>query len=218
MNYNTERERMMLREYGRHVQRIVVKCQNTADRELRNQMAKDIIELMIQLNPQIKSIEDYRIKLWDHLFFIADFNLDVESPYPIPTRAEVEKKPEPLPYPKGTIKHKHYGKNIEALVNKAIEEKDLEKRQAFAQNIGNCMKLVYQNWTRENNNDDNIKNDLRILSNGMLQLGSEDNISELTKGNKYRSGDALPRNNGYKTNTNNNNKFKKKYNNKNRNK
>lgn len=206
MDYNTVRERLILKEYGRHLHRIVENCMRIDDRERRSQIAKDAVELMAQLNPSIKTAEDYRMKLWDHLFIISDFKLDVDSPYPQPSKESLSQKPDPLPYPQGAIKHKHYGKNIEALVNKAIEEPDLEKRQAFAQTIGNCMKLVYQNWTRENNNDDNIKNDLRILSNGALQLSSEDNISELTKGNRFRTGDALPRNNGHRPN----NKFRNK--------
>lgn len=206
MDYNTVRERLILKEYGRHLHRIVESCMRIEDREKRSQIAKDAVELMAQLNPSIKNAEDYRMKLWDHLFIISDFRLDVDSPYPQPSKEMMSQKPEPLPYPQGAIKHKHYGKNIEALVNKAIAEPDLEKRQAFAQTIGNCMKLVYQNWTRENNNDDNIKNDLRILSNGALQLSSEDNISELTKGNRFRTGDASPRNNGHRPN----NKFRNK--------
>ena len=186
LEYNPAREEIELLEYGRHVQRIVERCITIEDPVRRNQMAREIIELMGQLNPSLRNVEDFRHKLWDHLFIMSDFKLDIESPYPKTTRALVEKKPEPLPYPQSRIKHRTYGKKVDLLVKKAIEEKDPEKRQAFAQTIGNFMKLVYQTWTKENTNDEIIKNDLRILSDDKLQLGLEDNISELTKGNKFR--------------------------------
>lgn len=219
MEYNTEREKIELLEYGRHVQRIVEKCLAVEDRDKRNQMARELIELMGQLNPALRNVEDFRHKLWDHLFIMSDFKLDADSPYPKTTRALVEKKPEPLPYPQGKIKHRHYGKKVDLLVAKAIQEEDPEKRQAFAQTIGNYMKLVYLNWTKENTNDDIIKNDLRILSDDKLRLGLEDNISELTKGNKFRESNNSGRDNRKFQNRPNNNKFRNnKFNNKNRNK
>lgn len=181
MEYNTSREHVQLLEYGRHVQKIIENCVKIEDPIQRNKMAQEIIELMGQLNPALRNVEDFRHKLWDHLFIVSDFKLDVDSPYPKTTRALIEKKPDPLPYPQGRIKHRHYGKNVDTLVRKAVEETDPEKRQAFAQTIGNYMKLVYQNWTKENTNDEIIKNDLRILSNDALSLGSEESISELTR-------------------------------------
>lgn len=220
MEYNTGREKVQLLEYGRHVQKIIENCMAIEDAEKRNQMAREIIELMGQLNPALRNVEDFRHKLWDHLFIISDFKLDADSPYPKTTRALVEKKPEPLPYPRGRIKHRHYGKNVDSLVRKAVEETDPEKRYAFAQTIGNYMKLVYQNWTKENTNDEIIKNDLRILSNDRLRLGMEDSISELTR----NSAASKIRNDGKSSNANNNrnnknNKYKNsgKWNNKNRN-
>ena len=218
MEYNTEREKIELLEYGRHVQRLVEKCLSIEDRDKRNQMARELIELMGQLNPALRNVEDFRHKLWDHLFIMSDFKLDADSPYPKTTRALVEKKPEPLPYPQGKIKHRHYGKKVDLLVAKAILEEDPEKRQAFAQTIGNYMKLVYLNWTKENTNDDIIKNDLRILSDDKLRLGLEDNISELTKGNKFRESNNSGRDNRKFQGNRPNNKFRNnKFNNKNRN-
>ncbi|HEY0262515.1 MAG TPA: DUF4290 domain-containing protein [Chitinophagales bacterium] len=213
MEYNSAREKVQLLEYGRHVQTIIENCIEIEDPIQRNKMAQEIIELMGQLNPALRNVEDFRHKLWDHLFIISDFKLDVDSPYPKTTRALVEKKPEPLPYPRGRIKHRHYGKNVDTLVRKAVEETDPEKRQAFAQTIGNYMKLVYQNWTKENTNDEIIKNDLRILSNDGLRLGTEDSISELTR-NSNKSNIRSDVKTG-----NNKNKYKNngKWNNKNRN-
>jgi hypothetical protein len=182
MEYNTSREKMFIREYGRHVQRIVAHALTIKDREYRNKFALEIIELMGQLNPQLRNVEDFRHKLWDHLFILSDFKLDVDSPYPIKSREEIEKKPVPLPYPHGKIRYKHYGKNVESLVKKAIETEDPEKRDGFAQCIGNYMKLVYQNSSREFANDHLIMDDLRILSDGQLSLDRDTNLNMLTRG------------------------------------
>ncbi|MFN8311031.1 MAG: DUF4290 domain-containing protein [Chitinophagales bacterium] len=181
MEYNTNRERMNLREYGRHIKRIVENCVQIEDREKRNKMALEIIELMGQLNPHLRNVEDFRSKLWDHLFMISEFKLDVDSPYPKTKKQQIIEAPEPLPYPQTTIRHRHYGKLVEHLVDKAKSEEDPEKRAAFAQCIGNYMKLTYQNWNKENTNDEIIKSDLRILSKGELSLSVEDNISALTR-------------------------------------
>src|ERR1700757_1210699 len=106
MDYNTSREKLILAEYGRHVKRIVNHCVTIEDRTRRNQTAAEIIELMGQLNPHLRNVEDFRHKLWDHLFMISEFKLDVDSPYPIKGRAEIEKRPERLPYPQAKIKYK----------------------------------------------------------------------------------------------------------------
>ena len=120
MDYNSSREKLILKEYGRHVQKIVENCVKEKDPVKRNIFAKEITELMGQLNPHLRNVEDFRHKLWDHLFIMSDFKLTVDSPYPIKERAEIEKRPARLPYPQSRIKYKHYGKNVEALVAKAV--------------------------------------------------------------------------------------------------
>jgi hypothetical protein len=156
------------------------------DREKRNQFAKELIELMGQLNPHLRNVEDFRHKLWDHLFIMSGYKLDVESPYPIKKREEIERKPERLPYPQSKIKYKHYGKNVEKLVDKAIATQDLEKQAGFTQCIGNFMKLVYQNWSKENVNDETIKNDLRLLSKGALVVSDEHDLNSLARANRMK--------------------------------
>ena len=235
MEYNTVREKIILGEYGRHIKRIVDNCVKIEDRERRNRTAHEIIELMGQLNPHLRNVEDFRHKLWDHLFMISEFKLDVDSPYPKTTKLQIIEKPEPLDYPQTKIRHRHYGKNVAALVDKAIEVEDPEKRAAFAQCIGNYMKLTYQNWNKENTNDEIIKNDLNIISKGKLSLSVEDNISELSRANRpnkprqfqnnnnnnrNNNNSNRPNNNNNRNNNNrnnNNNNFRKPYNNKNRN-
>jgi hypothetical protein len=182
MFYNTSREQMLIREYGRHVQRIIAHAIEIEDREYRNKFANEIIELMGQLNPHLRNVEDFKHKLWDHLFIMSDFKLDVDSPYPKKTREEILRRPERLPYPKSKIRFKHYGKHVEQLVQKAKATEDPEKRDGFAHTIGNYMKLVYQNWNKENANDDVIKDDLRLLSDGELSLDREANLNLLSRG------------------------------------
>jgi hypothetical protein len=186
MDYNSSRSKLLLKEYGRHVQRIVENCVKEPDRVKRNQFAKEIIELMGQLNPHLRNVEDFRHKLWDHLFIMSDYKLDVDSPYPIKGRAEIEKKPKPLPYPQSRIKYKHYGKNVEALVAKAITTEDPEKQAGFTQCIGNFMKLVYQNWSKEEVNNETVKNDIRLLSKGKLQISDDQDIDSLARANRIK--------------------------------
>jgi len=188
MDYNSGRSKLVLKEYGRHVQMIVENCMKEKDREKRNQFAKEIIELMGQLNPHLRNVEDFRHKLWDHLFIMSDYQLDVDSPYPIKGREEIEKKPERLPYPQSRIRFKHYGKNVEALVAKAAKTEDQEKQADFTQCIGNFMKMVYQNYSKDAVNDETIKSDLKLLSKGKLQLSDDQDINSLARANKVKSG------------------------------
>jgi hypothetical protein len=120
------------------------------------------------LNPHLKNVEDFRHKLWDHLFFISDFKLDVKSPYPIPTRETLKAKPEPLGYPKRYPKFSHLGKNLELVINKALKEENPDKRQGFANAVAYYMKLAYNNWHKETVHDDAIQSELTAITSGQL--------------------------------------------------
>ncbi|MFZ9300316.1 MAG: DUF4290 domain-containing protein [Chitinophagaceae bacterium] len=168
MEYNTARNHLVMKEYGRHIQKMIDHILTIEDREKRQAQAKGIIELMGFLNPHLKNIEDFRHKLWDHLFLISDFKLDVESPYPIPTREKLQAKPEPLPYPKRYPKFSHLGKNLEVIIDKARKEQDPEKRIGFTNTIAYYMKLAYSNWHKELVHDDSIRGELSSLTNGEL--------------------------------------------------
>lgn len=155
-------------EYGRHIQHMVDHTLTIQDPEQRQKNVKAIIELMGILNPHLKNVEDFRHKLWDHLFLISDFKLEVESPYPIPTIEKFTKKPEPLPYPKKYNKNRHLGKHIGQILDKAVKETNEEKRNGFTQALAYCMKLAYANWHKEAVHEDVIKEELAALSNGVL--------------------------------------------------
>ncbi len=172
MEYNTTRSYLTMREYGRHIQKMVDYLLTIEDKDKRQRNAMSLIELMGFLNPHLKNVEDFRHKLWDHLFLISDFKLDVDSPYPIPTRETLKAKPEPLPYPKRYPKFNHLGKNIEVVINKALKEENPEKRQGFANAIAYYMKLTYSNWHKELVHDDNIQTELQSMTDGQLEFNN----------------------------------------------
>ena len=157
------------------------------------------------LNPHLKNVEDFRHKLWDHLFLISDFTLEVDSPYPIPTRETLKPKPDVLGYPKRYPKFNHLGKNIEVVIDKALHEENPEKKQGFANAIAYYMKLTYSNWHKELVHDDNIQSELSSITKGELEFNNRpfvkhrtDNRSEDDYGsgrNNYRKNFSARNNN-----------------------
>lgn len=159
-----------MREYGRHIQKMIEYLLTIEDPEVRQQNAQVVIELMGFLNPHLKNVEDFRHKLWDHLFLISDFKLQVKSPYPIPTRETLKSKPEPLPYPKRHPKFSHLGKNLEIVIQKALKEENSEKKLGFANAVAYYMKLAYNNWHKEVVHDDAIQSELSSITDGQLEF------------------------------------------------
>ena len=161
-----------MREYGRHIQKMVDHALTIEDKQKRQGQAQCVIELMGVLNPHLRNVEDFRHMLWDHLFFISDFKLDVDSPYPIPQRETYKLKPDPLKYPKGKPKYSHLGKNLECVINKALLEENPEKRDGFAHAIAYYMKLSYSTWHKELVHDDAIRSEMNIITGGQLEFSN----------------------------------------------
>lgn len=161
-----------MREYGRHVQGMVGHLLTIEDKERRQKNAQAVIELMGFLNPHLKNVEDYRHKLWDHLFLISDFSLEVESPYPIPTRESLKARPAALPYPKRYPRYSHLGKHLELIITKAMAEENEEKRSGFAHIIAYYMKLAYNTWHKELIPDESIRSELNTITKGQLEFTS----------------------------------------------
>jgi len=172
MEYNTTRNHLIMKEYGRHIQKMVEYLTKIEEKDIRQKNANALIELMGFLNPHLKNVEDFRHKLWDHLFLISNFELNVESPYPIPTRETLKAKPEKLRYPKNYPRFNHLGKNIEHVIDKALKEENPEKKQGFANAIAYYMKLTYSNWHKELVHDDNIQSELTSITNGELEFNN----------------------------------------------
>ncbi len=190
MEYNTTRNHLVMREYGRHIQKMVEYLLTIDDKEKRQKNAMAMIELMGFLNPHLKNVEDFRHKLWDHLFLIADFKLDVESPYPIPTRETLKSKPKALKYPKRYPKFSHLGKNLEVVINKALKEENPEKKLGFANAVAYYMKLAYNNWHKELVHDDAIQSELTSITQGQLEFTNTPYVKayRANEGRENRSG------------------------------
>ena len=187
MAYNTERENLRYSEYGRIIYHYVQYLLSMEDRTKRSQAAKQVIEMMTNINPQFKNLEEYKQKLWDHLYIMSDFKLEVDSPYPLPDRARAEfKKPERLPYPKSKIKNRTFGKHLSRFIEKSKEEKDPEKIKGFSETAAYFMKLSYLNWNNESVTDDSIRNDLKAMSDGTLNIGNEFNLDNVKAGGAYQ--------------------------------
>lgn len=170
MEYNTGRDYLPIKEYGRNVKKMVSHILTIENREKRTQLAKSTVKVMSQLNPNNKDSEDYWHKLWDHLFIISDFKLDIDSPYPMPEPSMLAKRPDPIAYPKSRIRFRHYGKIIEQMIAKASQMDDGEEKQAFVAVIGNHLKKLYITWNMDSVSDELIIDHLELLSNGKLKL------------------------------------------------
>lgn len=179
LEYNSERPLMIIPEYGRHIQKLVDHCVALEDKEERNKMAKAIVDVMGNLQPHLRDVPDFKHKLWDQLFIMADFKLDAESPYPVPSREELQEKPESLPYPKYASKYRYYGNNIQTMIDVALSWEDGDKKEALVYTIANHMKKCYLNWNKDTVDDFVIFNHLYDLSDGKLDLRkSDEELSE----------------------------------------
>ncbi|MBF45707.1 MAG: methionyl-tRNA formyltransferase [Flavobacteriales bacterium] len=170
LEYNSSRNKLVISEYGRHIQKLVEHAMTLKNRNERQKMANGIIEIMGELNPQFRDIVDFKHKLWDHLFLISNFQLDVDSPYEKPVIEKLFEKPEPLAYPKNKIKYNHYGKVIELMIEEAIKMQDNELKNKLIVAIANQMKKSYVNWNLDTVDDEIIFNQLAKLSNKKLHI------------------------------------------------
>lgn len=174
LEYNTQLEPIKLPEYGRIIQKMVEVCMSIEDRNKRNECAKTIIKVMAQLHPNTNNMQDYEQKLWDHLFIISDFKLDVDSPYPKPSPNLMQEKPEPLTYVSNKINFQYYGKNVENII-KALDKVDNpEEREYYVMVTANYMKKLQNMWNKEANiKDEVIFEHLRKISEGKINLDPE---------------------------------------------
>lgn len=169
-DYNTQRKRMSLPEYGRNVQKMVDHIKTIEDRTERNRAAKTIIQIMGNLNPHLRDVGDFKHKLWDHLALIAEFELDIDSPYPVPEREKLEEHPNQIPYTQGSTRYLHYGRIIEMLIDEVSKKEEGEEKEYLTSLIVNQMKKSYITWNRSQVADEVIFSDLRLLSGGKLRI------------------------------------------------
>lgn len=170
LEYNAERPHLIIPEYGRHLQKLIEQAVALEDREERNKAAKYIISVMGSLNPHLRDVPDFQHKLWDQIFIMSDFKLEVDSPYPIPSRELLAQKPERLAYPQNFPKYRFYGNNIKYMIDVANKWEDGEMKNALIMVIANHMKKSYLSWNKDTVKDDVIFEHLYELSGGKINL------------------------------------------------
>ncbi len=212
--YNTERSKMAISEYGRNIHKMIAYAVAEPNRERRNKLAHALITLMGNLNPQLRDAQEYKQKLWDHLFVMSDFKLDVDAPYPMPNPETLHRKPTPMSYPQSRIRFKFYGKNITQMIEKAAEMEDSPIKSGFINLIGSFMKNSCKNWNEEMLADEEILAHLEMLSGGRIQMTQHDDVQFNAlqhQGNNYHH----KRNNSGRNKQNNNRNFRNNKNNRN---
>lgn len=206
LEYNAERPHLIIPEYGRHLQKLIDQATEIADRDERNKAAKYIIQVMGSLNPHLRDVPDFQHKLWDQIFIMSDFRLDVDSPYPVPTREVINLKPERLAYPQKNPKYRFYGNNIKYMINVANRWEEGEMKSALVKVIANHMKKSYLSWNKDTVTDAVIFEHLLELSDGKLNLlqSSEELLTttDIMRTNKKTSNKNMPQNAKIKNNKN----------------
>lgn len=185
MDYNTSRDFLIIPEYGRHVQGMLQYAVTIENQQEKQAFVEKVVNLVVQMNAQNKNAEDFREKVWKHVYRISNFKLDVLPPSGhIPTPEELMKKPERVPYPQKAIHYRHYGYNVQRLVETAIALEDGPKKDAFAFVIASYMKLAYRTWNKEHYvSDDVIISDLEALSEGQLSVNQEMTLDQFAQQN-----------------------------------
>jgi hypothetical protein len=178
LEYNAEREHLIIPEYGRHIQKLVNHCLNLENIEERNTMAKAIVHVMGNMQPHLRDVPDFQHKLWDQLFIMSDYELDVDTPYPKPEREILQAKPTGLPYPKSASKYRFYGNNIQIMIDTALTWEEGEMKDALVYTIANHMKKCYLNWNKDTVDDEVIFRHLSELSGGKLVLTDKEVLSD----------------------------------------
>jgi len=209
LEYNTERTKLIIPEYGRHIHQMIDQAVALKDKDKRNKMAKAIIGVMGNLNPHLRDVPDFQHKLWAQLFIMSDFELDVDSPFEKPSKEVcVNSKPNKLDYPQSYPKYRFYGNNIKKMIDIALEWDEGDLKDKLIANIANHMKKCFLNWNKDSVDDKVIFNHLADLSNGALKV--PDSKLPLTDSSEFLK-NKVKTNNNYKTNNKNRKKSKRRY-------
>lgn len=211
MEYNSQRESIKLLEYGRGIQKLIDHAKTIENKEKRQETAEYILNIMGGINPHLKNVEDFKHLLWDHLHLISDFELNVDSPYPMPNKELIFAKPKQVAYPKKNIRYRHYGKNILSMIKSAAKMEDPDKQMGYAKCIANYMKKVQasRNNSGEIVNDLIIINDLEAISDGVLKLKDETTLSKVKVNRTFKGKTTSGSSNNNNRNRNNNNNKKR---------
>ena len=179
MDYNTQREKLILPEYGRYIQEMVREAKSIPDKEARTKQVKAIINAMSALNPQLREMNDFYHKLWDHVQIIADYDLDVDAPFPPPVKETFVTKPHSIDANREPVKVMHYGRNIQNMVMAIAAKPVGEERDAMTMALASYMRKQYLIWNKDTVSDQTIFNDIKTLSNGTLTVPEGAKLSEI---------------------------------------
>lgn len=199
MKYNTEEKKLAMPEYGRNIQNMVDYCVAIEDRDERKRCADTIINIMGNMFPHLRDVNDFKHILWDHLAIMSDFKLDIDYPYEIIRKEDLHSRPPRIPYNNSRIRYRHYGRTLELMIDKATELENGDEREQLTKMLANHMKKSFLTWNKESVDDRKIFKDLDELSQNKIVLNEE--TYKLTE-----SRDILARNNQQSNNNNNNKK------------
>jgi len=176
MDYNTQRKKLIMPEYGRNVQKMIEYVKGIEDKEKRNEQIKTVLTVMGILNPSLRDISDFRHKLWDHVQIISDFNMDIDSPYPTPTKETFSTRPNTIPLERSPLKAAHYGRNIQNMIDMVAAKEDGEVKDNMIKVLANYMRQQYLIWNKDSVTEETIFADIKRLSGGKLVVGPDIHI------------------------------------------
>lgn len=212
MEYNTQKKKLLLPEYGRNIQKMVDHIMTIEDRAERTRAAKTVIDVMGNLYPHLRDVPDFRHKLWDHLAIMSEFRLDIDTPYPLPSMEKINEKPDKISYGNNRIKYRHYGKSVEKLIDKIKELQDPEQKRALIVLTANHMKKSFLTWNKDSVEDEQIYNDINtyyggpiLLPEGMTLSNPKDLLQKKSKPSSNKP--VLNKNNNAKNNKRDNGNF-----------
>ena len=203
-DYNTQRKKLLMPEYGRNVQKMVEYVKGIPDRDKRNEQIKAVVGVMGTLNPQLRDIEDFKHKLWDHVQIIADFDIDIDSPYEIPTRDIITSKPEAMDYIQTPISARHYGRNIENMIQVIAAKEDDEMKDAMIKALASYMRQQYLIWNKDTVSEETIYNDIKILSKGKLVVPDHIHLDHISDKEVFNRPGIMGQKEGQQRNQHNN--------------
>ena len=180
LEYNTERTKLRLTEYGRNVQQMVEHIMTIEDKEKRNNQIRAVIKAMEILNPGVHSQDNFEQKLWDHMHIISNYEMDVDSPYPVPEVSQIESVPQVVPIQKRPIKATHYGMNIESIIDLIAEQPDGENKTAMIRSLAIYMRQQYLIWNKDSVADETIFKDIEKLSEGRIVVPEGLSLSRIS--------------------------------------
>ena len=195
LEYNTHREKMTLPEYGRGVQKMVEQIRQIPDKAKRSEQARAVVRVMEILNPSIRIQDNWEQRLWDHLFIIANFDLDIDAPYPVPEKTAWKEMPSLIPIQKKPIKASHYGRNIESIIDLISTKEDGEQKTQMIKDLATYMRTQYLIWNKDSVRDETIFKDIEFLSGGRVRVPEGMTLSEVSRQSSFnRPGQAPSQN------------------------